>query len=102
MGSGYDGPWSPTPTTFNNAYYTLLASLKWVPKDWSGPPQYVDAATGRLMMLPTDYVLLDDKSFLKWVKVYAKDGKKFDTDFATAFQKLEELGTKGLTATEWV
>jgi len=22
--SGYDGPWSPTPTTFNNAYYTLL------------------------------------------------------------------------------
>jgi cytochrome c peroxidase len=40
--SGYDGPWTPTPTTFNNAYFTLLTSLKWVPKDWSGPPQYVD------------------------------------------------------------
>jgi cytochrome c peroxidase len=53
-------------------------------------------------MLPTDFVLLDDKSFLKWVKVYAKDAKKFDQDFATTFQKLEELGTSGLTHTEWV
>ena len=100
--SGYDGPWTPTPTTFNNAYFTILTSLKWVPKDWKGPPQYVDAATGKLMMLPTDYVLLEDKSFFKWVTVYAKDAVKFDKDFAKAFQKLEENGTKGLNATEWV
>lgn len=65
--SGYDGPWTFTPTTFNNAYFTLLTSLKWVPKDWSGPPQYVDAGSGKLMMLPTDLVLLQDKSFMKWV-----------------------------------
>lgn len=102
LDSGYDGPWTPTPTTFNNAYFTILTSLKWVPKDWSGPPQYVDGATGRLMMLPTDYVLLEDKSFLKWVNAYAKDGSKFDKDFAKAFQKLEENGTKGLKATAWV
>lgn len=100
--SGYAGPWTPTPTTFNNAYFTLLTSLKWIPKDWSGPPQYVDGATGKLMMLPTDYVLLDDKSFLKWVNVYAKDGSKFDKDFSKTFQKLEELGTKNLKPTEWV
>jgi catalase (peroxidase I) len=53
-------------------------------------------------MLPTDYVLLDDKSFLKWVNVYAKDGQKFDKDFAKTFQKLEENGCTGLKATEWV
>lgn len=100
--SGYDGPWTPTPTTFNNAYYTLLTNLKWLPKDWSGPPQYVDAATGKLMMLPSDLVLLQDASFFKWVKVYAEDGKKFDADFAKAFQKLEELGTKNLMSTAWV
>ena len=99
--SGYDGPWTPTPTTFNNAYFTLLTSLKWVPKDWKGPPQYVDGATGKLMMLPTDYVLLEDKSFLKWVTAYAKDAAKFDNDFAKAFQKLEENGTKGLRVAEW-
>jgi hypothetical protein len=51
--SGYDGPWTPTPTTFNNAYFTLLMNLKWVPKEWDGPYQYVDAGSGKLMMLPT-------------------------------------------------
>jgi cytochrome c peroxidase len=50
--SGYDGPWTPTPTTFNNAYFTLLQNLNWIPKEWNGPYQYVDAPTGKLMMLP--------------------------------------------------
>jgi cytochrome c peroxidase len=99
--SGYDGPWVFTPTTFNNLYYQLLLTLKWIPKDWDGPFQYVDAPTGKLMMLPTDLVLLQDKSYLKWVKVYAKDADKFNKDFAKAFQKLEELGTSGLTPTKW-
>ena len=75
--------------------------LEWVPKKWDGPFQYVNAPTGNLMMLPTDLVLLQDRSFAKYVSVYAKDAKKFDKDFAKAFQKLEELGTKGLTPTEW-
>jgi cytochrome c peroxidase len=54
------------------------------------------------MMLPTDLVLLKDKEFAKWVKIYGKDAKKFDEDFTRAFQKLEELGTENLTPTEWV
>jgi catalase (peroxidase I) len=62
----------------------------------------VDAPTGKLMMLPSDLVLLEDKGFLKWVNVYAKDANKFNKDFTVAFQKLEELGTKNLTPTEWV
>ncbi|KAL7559969.1 hypothetical protein ACA910_022459 [Epithemia clementina (nom. ined.)] len=100
--SGYSGPWTFTPTLFNNAYFQLLTSLEWIPKDWTGPPQYVDARTGRLMMLPTDLVLLQDKKFLKWVKVYAQDNAKFNSDFAATYQKLQELGTSGLTPTEWV
>jgi cytochrome c peroxidase len=82
-------------------YFTLLTTLEWSPKEWDGPFQYVDAPTGKLMMLPSDLVLLQDKSFLKWVNVYAKDATKFNEDFTKAFQKLEELGTSGLTATEW-
>lgn len=39
--SGFDGPWTPTPTTFNNSYFTLLLNLKWIPKEWDGPFQYV-------------------------------------------------------------
>ena len=66
-----------------------------------GPFQYVNAPSGTLMMLPTDLVLIQDRSFLKYVKMYAKDGKKFENDFTKAFQKLEELGTSNLTPTEW-
>ena len=62
----------------------------------------VDAPTGKLMMLPSDLVLLQDKAFMKWVNVYAKDADKFNKEFTAAFQKLEELGTKDLTPTEWV
>jgi cytochrome c peroxidase len=61
----------------------------------------VDAPTGRLMMLPTDLVLLQDKSFAKYVKEYASNPKKFDYDFTVAFQKLEELGTNNLTPCDW-
>ncbi|KAI2492072.1 peroxidase [Fragilaria crotonensis] len=99
--SGYDGPWTPTPTVFNNAYYTILQNLKWVEKEWDGPTQYVNSPSGSLMMLPSDLVLLQDKKFAKYVSVYAKDGAKFNSDFTKAFQKLEELGTSGLTPTEW-
>ena len=70
--SGYSGPWTFTPTTFNNAYFSILTTLKWVPKDWSGPPQYVDGTTGSLMMLPTDLVLLQDSKFKKWVEVCSR------------------------------
>lgn len=66
-----------------------------------GPYQYVNAPTGTLMMLPTDLVLIQDKSFLKYVNMYAKDSKKFAKDFTKAFQKLEELGTTNLTPTQW-
>ena len=52
-------------------------------------------------VLLSDLVLLQDKKFAKWVAVYAKDGEKFNQDFTAAFQKLEELGTSGLTPTEW-
>jgi cytochrome c peroxidase len=101
--SGYVGPWTATPTTFNNAYFTFLSNLDWKPKKWEGPYQYVAGPEGKgeLMMLPTDLVLLQDKKFAKYVKEYAKDGQKFNKDFSKAFQKLEELGTKNLTPVDW-
>ena len=99
--SGYDGPWTPTPTVFNNSYFSILQNLKWDEKKWDGPVQYVNTPGGQLMMLPSDLVLLQDKKFLTYVTAYAKDATKFNTDFTKAFQKLEELGTSGLTATEW-
>ena len=98
--SGFDGPWTPTPTMFNNLYFSLLNTVNWTKRDWSGPFQYEDDGK-KLMMLPTDVVLIKDKKFKKYVDVYAGNQKKFFVDFAKAFKKLEELGTTGLTATEW-
>ncbi|RKO90472.1 hypothetical protein BDK51DRAFT_52954 [Blyttiomyces helicus] len=43
-------------------------------------------------MLPTDLALIKDKSFKKFVDLYAKDEARFFSDFALAFQKLEENG----------
>jgi cytochrome c peroxidase len=99
--SGYSGPWTPTPTTFTNAYYILLRTLQWVPKVWDGPFQYVNARNGRLMMLPTDLALLEDATFSEWVDIYAEDAVRFFADFSAAFQKLTELGTVDLITTVW-
>lgn len=94
--SGFVGPWSFTPTTFNNFYFTALKSITWSPvTKETGAYQYEDPS-GKIMMLPTDLVLIQDPSFDKYVSIYAKDQKQFYSDFTAAFQKLEELGTSGL------
>ena len=38
--------------------------------------------SGKLMMLPSDIALIQDKSFRQYVKMYAKDGDLFKKDFA--------------------
>lgn len=38
--------------------------------------------------------LTRDPSFRKYVELYAKDGDKFEADFAAAFKKLIELGVE--------
>lgn len=92
--SGFDGPWTFSPTTFSNAYFTELLNRKWVDKKWNGPKQFVDKETGNLMMLPADMAFVKDGEFKKWVKTYAKDEKRFHNDFAKAFKKLVELGVQ--------
>mmetsp|Transcript_11057 Transcript_11057/g.14564 ORF Transcript_11057/g.14564 Transcript_11057/m.14564 type:complete len:329 (-) Transcript_11057:178-1164(-) len=95
--SGFWGPWTNSETTFSNEYFRLLLEERWSPKlthngkPWTGPDQYEDAS-GQLMMLPSDIVLISDPDFKKWVEVYAKDSDRFYSDFAKAFSKLLELG----------
>lgn len=89
--SGFDGPWTNAPTTFSNLYFTELKENKWHKRKWDGPLQYQDKSN-QLMMLNTDMWLLWDKSFRKYVDLYAADQDKFFQDFAAAFSKLLELG----------
>jgi cytochrome c peroxidase len=84
--SGYVGPWSFTPTVFNNQYFVLLKGLKWSVDAKANKLQYTDPS-GKLMMLPSDLVLIEDPSFKSYVDMYAKDNKLFYSDFSAADRK---------------
>lgn len=101
--SGFDGPWTHSPVTFSNQYFELLQNEGWSWKKWKGPAQFEDKKTKSLMMLPTDMVLIKDKSFKKYAKQYAESEEAFFKDFSAAFAKLLELGvpTSQLTAAPW-
>ncbi|KAJ2903150.1 Cytochrome c peroxidase mitochondrial [Zalerion maritima] len=90
--SGYEGPWTFSPTMLTNDFYNLLLNEKWQFKKWDGPAQYEDKKTKSLMMLPTDMAFIMDKAFKKHVEQYAKDQDVFFKDFAAAVVKLFELG----------
>ncbi|KAF9950846.1 heme peroxidase [Mortierella alpina] len=92
--SGFDGPWTASPTVFTNSFFTELLGRKWVERKWDGPKQFEDKESQSLMMLPADMAILKDKEFKKWVEIYAKDEKRFFDDFAAACAKLFELGCK--------
>jgi len=89
--SGFDGPWTFSPTTFSNLYFQELLTKTWTVRKWSGPKQYADPS-GALMMLPADLALRDDPEFRKYTELYANDQQAFFNDFAAAWPKLMELG----------
>ncbi|KAF9970921.1 heme peroxidase [Actinomortierella ambigua] len=92
--SGFDGPWTASPTVFTNSFFTELLGRKWVERKWDGPKQFEDKETKSLMMLPADMAMTKDKEFKKWVEAYAKDEQLFFEHFAAACSKLFELGCK--------
>lgn len=90
--SGFDGPWTFSPTTLTNDYYKLLLEERWSYKKWTGPKQFEDVKTKSLMMLPTDMELIKDKSFRAYTEKYARDNDAFFKDFSEAVTTLFELG----------
>ncbi|KAF4637145.1 hypothetical protein G7Y89_g947 [Cudoniella acicularis] len=98
--SGFEGPWTFSPTVVTNEYYKLLLSETWQWKKWNGPKQLEDKKTKSLMMLPTDMALVSDKSFKQYVDKYAKDEELFFKDFSAVVTKLFELGVPFAETTE--
>lgn len=90
--SGFEGPWSFSPTVMSNDYYRLLLGEKGNFRKWNGPKQYQDVGSKSLMMLPTDMALIQDKDFKKHVERYAKDDQAFFSEFRDVMVKLLELG----------
>lgn len=98
--SGFEGPWTFSPTVVTNDYYKLLLEEKWSYRKWDGPKQFQDVSTKSLMMLPTDMALIKDKSFRSHVERYAKDNEAFFKDFSDVLLKLFELGVPFTTPEE--
>jgi len=92
--SGYDGPWTNSPTSFTNDFYVQLLERKWTERKWDGPKQFEDESK-KLMMTPADLAFRDDPAFRKYVEKYAKDEYAYFKDFAAAFGKLIALGVPG-------
>ncbi|KAF2142581.1 class II peroxidase [Aplosporella prunicola CBS 121167] len=90
--SGFEGPWTFSPTTLTNDYFRLLLDERWSYRKWDGPRQFQDSKTKSLMMLPTDMALVKDKKFRPVVERYAKDNEAFFKDFADVVMRLFELG----------
>ncbi|KNC52463.1 uncharacterized protein AMSG_12124 [Thecamonas trahens ATCC 50062] len=90
--SGFDGPWTRKNLSFDNEYFRNLMFEEWQVKEWDGPLQYEDVATGELMMLPTDMAMRTDAEYAKWARAYANDQDLFFADFAKAYAKLLALG----------
>ena len=84
---GYDGPWTFAETSFSNLYFLLLRRVPWTEREWDGPLQY-ESRREKLMMLPTDLVLLQDEKFNRYVNLYARSQRTFFRDFSKAFQKV--------------
>jgi len=92
--SGFDGPWTHTPTRFSNQFFKLLAKSKWAERKLeNGPQQWAgEGINKKLMMLNTDMAMIHDDEFKKYVNLYADDKDRFFNDFAKAFEKLITLG----------
>lgn len=97
--SGFDGPWTFSPTVMTNDYYKFLVDRKWHWKKWDGPKQLVNEDE-TIMMLPADMALVKDKKFKTYVDKYAKDGDAFFDDFSNVLVKLFELGVPFAEGTE--
>lgn len=89
--SGYEGPWGAATNTFSNEFYVNLLNEQWkAEKTEAGNTQY-NSPSG-FMMMPTDYSLREDNTYLKYVKKYAEDQDAFFEDFKNAYKKLIENG----------
>jgi len=93
--SGFKGPWTEEPLKFDNTYFSLLLERTWEEeKAPNGNPQFRDKETGKCVMLPSDLALIQDEKMKPFVEEFAKDQDLFFKEFATQFQRLQELGVQ--------
>jgi catalase (peroxidase I) len=91
--SGFEGPWTRNPTTWDNEYFKLLLNEEWV--QHTGPGGHTqwkikNATSGdeKLIMLTADLALLYDEKYKKIVEEFAADEKALGKAFDAAWFRL--------------
>ena len=56
--SGYEGPWTPTPTSFNNLYFSLLSNLQWTENAKAKKFQYQGMEKQALIVVAISFLCL--------------------------------------------
>eukprot|EP01083_Nonionella_stella_P236467 830492_1 len=91
--SGYEGPWTDDPHTFDNSYFKDLAFKPWdIDVSGAGLTQFINDDGGRTIMLPSDWSLMADRKTKEIVEQYANDQALFFKDFSVAWKRLIEAG----------
>ncbi|MFT4694595.1 MAG: catalase-peroxidase [Francisella sp.] len=104
MGSGLEGSWTSTPTSWNHTFLDNLYGLKWdktlspagahqwTPTDATSvnmvPDAHKEGVKHKPMMFTTDLALKEDESYNKYAKKFHDNPEKFQEEFAKAWFKL--------------
>jgi len=88
--SGFEGPWTQTPTKWSNSYYRELLHHDWEVHIGPGGHNQWRTVGGpqSIMMLTTDISLLHDPSYLKLVQGFASNISFLNYQFMHAWYKL--------------
>merc|ERR1712232_253512 len=95
--SGFEGPWTTTPTTWTNKYFNSLFNFKWNLVDGPGGHiQWVPENGPDVIMLTADIALASEENYTKISKEYASDISILEHDFKHAWYKLttQDMGPR--------
>ncbi|KAL1515118.1 hypothetical protein AB1Y20_004181 [Prymnesium parvum] len=95
--SGFNGPWTTNPLSFDNHYFKDLLQKHWAPDG----NVYKSSISDGTIMLDADLELATDPTFSIWVRAFANDQTLFFSSFASAFQKLGDLGHSSLQEADY-
>lgn len=93
ISSGFEGPWTRTPSQWNYDYFEATLAESWTPvKSPFGNDQWRTADRGskysQTRRLTADLAVAADETYRAIAVEYAADHQKFDSEFADAWYKL--------------
>jgi len=95
--SGFEGPWTTTPTKWSNEYFQVLVNCMW--ERHVGPGGHhqwraagCDEKYAHVMRLTADVALMNDDGFRPIVMEFANDVRALNEAFAAAWLKLTTAG----------